>query len=304
MSEDALIVVGGPAVSEKDRLVSVDSLRPVQVLGGDKFTALDGFSLPTNSGMSNLVSVDGQLIWSSGDDLLVGSRHQHRSLPVADLADVHEITIEDQHILIANTRADEAIVLDRTSLKVIERLRPRNEGIHHLNQAFVGLDGFRYALVHHLERRQLRKRVAGRLLKVQGDGGVINLDTGELHDLRLTAPHSARLINGQTWILDSGRARVLIYDNKWLSLDKIALAGWGRGAAVSADGQILWVGLSPLRPRYQGFVEGPSIPRPAIVAIDITTRHVIQTVPVEGVDQINGVHLINRTQLELDEPAT
>ncbi len=297
MSEPIVVVVGGPSPSVKDRGVPADELRPVQVLTGNTLQSVENFPVPKGQGVSNIAAFDEFLLWTSGSELLFGTPDIHRLLDIPGLDDIHEITVCDNQILVANTSADEVIVLDRRTHELTERLSPSHKGTHHLNQAFVGLDGARHALVHHIEGRELRKRLAGRILKMQGDGGVINLETGELHHLRLTAPHSVRLIDDKFWILDSGRARIVVLDKNWQEVESIQVGGWGRGAALSKDGQTLWVGLSPLRPRYRGFVEGQEIETPTIAAVDIASRAIRQSFTVRGVDQINGVHLVANRNL-------
>lgn len=291
-----IVVSGGPSQHEADRSVDDSSLRPVQALVGDGFVSLERFIPQLGRGVSNMVEADGEIWWTDGTDLHVDDA----AIEIDALDDVHELATDGSKLLVANTGAEECLVLQRSSREVIERFRVGDSTLH-LNQVFVGLDGRRMGLVHHVEGRQISKRVAGRLLKIQGDGGVIELDTGRRRSLRLTAPHSARIVGDEMWIADSGRARILRYDERWQLLGSIPTAGWGRGAVVA--GTTFWLGLSPLRPRYRGFVEGPAVDRPEVHAFDVESHSVVAHYVLEGIDQVNGVHDISEPLLGLNEEA-
>ncbi len=287
-----IVVVGGTASHRDDRRIDPAALRPIQAVRDGNMLPVTKFPCPPGRGVSNVVDAGGFLIWSSGDDLMRTELDgATRSLPVDDLSDVHELTLVDDAVLIANTGRDEVVAFDPNAEAVIGRHR-LGVGPYHLNQAFAGLDGGRYGLVHHVSGRQLHRRVSGRLLKMQGDGGVISLDDGTAIPLRLTAPHSARTVGGELWILDSGRARIVRYDERWRECGTIGLSGWGRGAVLDAHRR-LWVGVSPLRPRYRGFVHGGAVERPAIEVIDTEVCAVVERFEVGAMDQISGVHDLN-----------
>lgn len=282
-----LVVTGGSAKHPEDRRVDPQRMRAVQALGSNGFDAVAGFSPGAAEGVSNLAVVGSDIWWSTGADLRIGPTGA--PVHVASLDDVHELTVTGACVLLANTGREEVVEVDTERLEVTRRYRIA-EGILHMNQVFDGLDGRRYALVHHVTGRQFRRRVAGRLLKVQGDGGVIDLERGTPIPLRLTAPHSARLVEGEVWIADSGRARVVRYDEDWKPVGSFPTTGWGRGAGV-VDGTY-WLGLSPLRPRYRGFVDGIAITRPEVHAIDIRTLAPVERFVMDGIDKINGLHVV------------
>lgn len=279
-----IVVAGGPTRHLDDRTVDAGSLVPLQGLGPDGFCKVVGFDVGAGVGVSNLALVGSDIWWSDGSDVRVGP--EGLGVEVADLADVHELTAVNGRLALANTGRDEVVFVDPLARAETARERP-GDGRLHLNQAFEGLDGRPFALVHHVHGRQLVNRVKGRLLKVQGDGGLIALDGHHPVPLRLTAPHSARLVGGEVWIADSGRARVVRYDEHWVEIGSFPTAGWGRGAVV-ADG-FYWLGLSPLRPRYRGFVDGPAVDQPEVHVFDVRTQELVDRYSIDGIDQINGV---------------
>src|SRR5207244_847381 len=100
----------------------------------------------------------------------------------------------DGTLWIANTGRDEAVAFDLATEKVVDRMpvrsvrgseaaEPRAPGAgetvdrFHANQITRALDGKLYVLVHHVDGKQLVKYVAQRLVKMQGNGGVIELAT-------------------------------------------------------------------------------------------------------------------------------
>lgn len=290
-----IVVAGGPARHPGDRSTPPDRLTPVLALRGASLVPVEGFVPVEGRGVSNMAAVGDEVWWTSGADLLRGP-HGVPVLP-GPWVDVHELTVDGDQLLMANSGQEEVVVVDTSGSAPAEKGRDRiAEGILHLNQVFVGLDGHRYGLVHHVGGRQLTRRIAGRLLKQQGDGGVIRLDDGHRVPLRLTAPHSARRVGDEMWVADSGRSRVVRYDVEWNVTGSFPVAGWGRGACVIDS--VYWIGLSPLRPRYRGFVEGRAVTAPELQAIDIESRTVVDRFELDGIDQVNGVHEFRPGQVE------
>lgn len=276
---DELIVLGSLAQHEHDRLHTEDSLRPVQVLRSGRFEPLEvqwpsplgaSTGVPFNSG----VALASQNTVHTVDRILTG------------LHDVHELSVDEDALWIPNTGSNELL---RVSLNGDVEHRPIGNGYHHCNQVFRCVAGQRWVLVHHVHGRQFLRRVAGRVLKSQGDGGLLSLDGTENVELRLAAPHSARIVGDENWILDSGRAVVRRFSDTWHELGQIPLGGWGRGAHVTDDHAFMYVGLSPLRRRYQSVSKVAAVEMPEVHVIDVQQRAVVEKWSVDGIDQINGL---------------
>ncbi len=278
-SETALIVLGSLAQHEHDRVHTEDSLRPVQVLRTDHFEPLD-VQWPSPLGASTGIEFNGGVALSSQNTIHMAD------VVLTGLSDVHELTVDDASLWVPNTGNNE--LLKVSSNGDIEH-RPVGAGYHHCNQVFRCVAGRRWVLVHHVHGRQLLRRVAGRVLKSQGDGGLLSLDRMENQELRLAAPHSARVVGDENWILDSGRAVVRRYAADWTELGQIPVGGWGRGAHVTPDQSYVYVGLSPLRRRYQSISQATAVETPEVHVIDVQTQTVVEKWPVDGIDQINGL---------------
>lgn len=251
------------------------------------------------------------MFYSSGADLwqLDSARRATLLCDVRELVDVHEIGYERDRILIANTRRDEIAsfqprggAVDRLSL---ESFRGRAGGLadpresaldrFHVNQAFRGIDGHLWALVHHFEGWQLLRRVIGGVIKSHGDGGVLNLDTRSAINLRLAAPHSVRIVGGEYWLLNSGCNEIAVYSPTWEKRRTMPSAGWGRGLAVS--GEIAYVGISPLRRRYRPLADR-SDQEPMIQAVHVSSGKSLTCALLRNLEQVNNVYRVARALAE------
>jgi hypothetical protein len=164
----------------------------------------------------------------------------------------------------------------------------------HCNQVFEGFDGSRYILVHYaLGNSQLIRRAARRLLnKRQGNGGVINLDTGEVVSLGLKGPHTVRKVQGNYWICDSGRSRIDVYDPNWILRETISSKGWVRGADGSNSSGMFYMGISQFRKRYLAL--NPSVQQtPNMVqAISMETKEPVGELVLCGVERVTNVYIL------------
>ena len=252
---EAIVVVGALATRPPDRNLQRDEIRPVQVFtadGVEPVPALDRGEF----GMSSLVirAEAGVVYGSSGNDFfrldLAGGAITDLGI---DLQDSHEVTEIDGELWIANTGRDEAVAFDLATEKVARRVAVRSRGNaagaspatdprdtgetvdkFHANQIVRCLDGKLYVLVHHVDGKQIVKYVAQRLVKMQGNGGVIELETGRPVPLALSGPHSIQAVGAdEQWICDSRAGVLRVYDRGWREHTQIPCAGWGRGVSVS-----------------------------------------------------------------------
>jgi hypothetical protein len=136
--------------------------------------------------------------------------------------------------------------------------------------------------------------VAARVIKSQGDGGVLDLERHRARRLGLSAPHSVRVVGDTYWVLDSGKATVGVFDRDWQSSGSFATSGWGRGAAVADDATTVYIGMSPIRRRYLPFASGRALTVPAVEAFDSATRSSLGVLELQHIEQVNNVYLVDR----------
>jgi len=129
------------------------------------------------------------------------------------------------------------------------------------------------------------------------DGGcIVDVPTGEVVSTGLSMPHSPRLHNGQLWVLDSGRGRLLTVDQKTGETETvIELSGYTRGLAFA--GRYALIGLSQIRETavFGGVPVAEKYPeRPCGVAIvDIVTGRQVGLIEFLGsVREVFDVQLL------------
>ena len=315
----AILVTGAQCRREEDRTIpDRSSVRSLQILTRDATIVGSSLDRLGAHGLRGATPdlVRNRIILSTGEDLteLDLTSKTMTSLAVKGIDDAHDITVlADGGLLIANSGADEIIEVDiagverqRTSLDSFRSHRARQPIDHHrrdagalaprsaagqdhfhVNQAFVGHNGHRFALVHHIDGFRPISHVAARLVG-HGRGGVLDLDAHRYHALRLRAPHSVRPWRDGFLVLDSGRQCVITLDRWWYPTGSYCVPGWGRGADRDADGTI-WVGLSAIRPRYSNAWthSGPN----SVVALNQHLQVIAQR-ELTNVDEVWAVHVV------------
>jgi hypothetical protein len=231
-----------------------------------------------------------------------------------ELKDSHEVTEIDGTLWIANTGRDEAVAFDLATEKVATRVPVRSarrpaasaarpgddDGTEtvdkfHANQIVRTLDGKLSVLVHHVDGKQTVKYVAQRLVKMQGNGGVIELETGRGTPLSLSVPHSIAVVSAdEQWICDSRAGLLRVYDRAWRERAQIPCAGWGRGVAVSERSGHVFVGISSIRKRYLQVIPTSQHSQNMVQAFDVAGRALAGETPVPNVETINNVYLVSR----------
>lgn len=322
-THDGLLVLGSLNANPADREADRSDIRPAQIYQDGELCPLSGLRSWGELGISSLAwHADRplQLYVSTGADLRLLDLETGavRQVDVPRLRDVHEMTVIGERLWLANTGRDEAVAVDPAGGRVDERIElaalangsrhgERADGPtdadasqdadrFHCNQVLEGFDGRLYALVHHVDGRQRRQRIAGRLLKRQGDGGVLDLETGEGTALELKAPHTVRKIGRRYWVLDSGNARLNVYDRDWRPAGSVETVGWGRGGALSRDGRRYYVGISATRKRYLGLVPGRGQRRNLIQVFTTADLAAAGEIAVPRVEQVNNVYVLSREQ--------
>jgi len=317
---EAIVVVGALATRPPDRNLQRDEIRPVQVFtadGVEPVPALDRGEF----GMSSLVirAEAGVVYGSSGNDFfrldLAGGAITDLGI---DLQDSHEVTEIDGELWIANTGRDEAVAFDLATEKVARRVAVRSRGNaagaspatdprdagetvdkFHANQIVRCLDGKLYVLVHHVDGKQIVKYVAQRLVKMQGNGGVIELETGRPVPLALSGPHSIQAVGAdEQWICDSRAGVLRVYDRAWREHTQIPCAGWGRGVSVSDARGCVYVGISSIRKRYLQVIPTSQHSANMLQAFDTAGHTLIGETVVPNIETINNVYVVSRETAE------
>jgi Domain of unknown function (DUF4915) len=309
-ADRALIVTGSLFAHQLDRCLQREQIWPVQVILDGIVRRVPFFDDKGSMGISALAFADdGQIpasiFYSTGADLaefnpVTGDVVEH---PVERLIDVHEMLFDRGAVHIANTGNDEIVSYSpqtrecrRSSLAPFRSgARPAEADGYvdrfHANQAFRGLDGKLWVLVHHVAGWQRLRRVMGKMLKGQGDGGVINLDENRGVALNLSSPHSVRVVRGEYWVMNSGHHEVNVYSPDWRKLRSFACCGWGRG--MDANGNVVYGGMSPRRKRYLSIFERFD-PRCWLQAFDATSGEPLGQVVIQNMEQVNNIYCVNR----------
>lgn len=317
----SLLVCGTLHPRPSDRQLNRSQVKAVQVLVDGRWCPCPDLAALGTIGMYSIIRLPNGLGWlaTTGSDLI---RYDPETgvmvtLDVPGLDDVHDLCVVDGTVLLANTGADEIIEVSLDSWRVSERQPIRRGRIpltrfvpevptgtlvqahdkFHLNQIFVGLDGEVWGTVHNVDGRQVLLHKMGEIIKAHGNGGVVNLHTGHVHELRLSSPHSIRTVGDRYVVFDSGAAMVQVFSADWHLEGRFPTLGWGRGVDISPDGRWLVAGMSPIRKRYANRV--PMVSRTftsAVEVFDTTNFERMGRLEVPHVEEIYSVTLISATE--------
>lgn len=320
--EDILLIVGSLNANIADRNIKREEVKTVQSYTNGEFSEIPFFTSQGELGVSSICFQDIEsTIWyyTTGADFkrLDLETGQVDDIFIPQLKGVHEITWINNSIWLSNTFFDEIIEFSIVEQKVVKRIKlqqaanplkeveenevdPSNlkrQNKFHCNQIFADYDGKLKALVHHVNGEQIINRVAQKLLKSQGNGGVLDIENGSTKRLKLKAPHSVRMVNHQYWIFDSGHAQLNVYDKDWKLIKEVAMAGWGRGGDYSANSKIYYAGVSAKRNRYLAFNEenrGENM-----VQCFNRNYNIEKDFVVPNIEQVNNIYIVSSLQLEL-----
>lgn len=320
--DQVLLVFGSVNANPADRNLKRSEVSTLQYIGPDlKLRMTDLFKGWGTLGLSAMTLIPGsesRFFITTGStvlfvDLLADNPVQPLKIP--KLRGVHEISIIKERLWITNTYYDEVIAYDYQKQRLVKRLKltprkvseldeqnidPDDEvriNKFHCNQVFENYNGQICLLVHHVTGEQVMRRIAQKLVKTQGDGGVLGVDSEKLYRLGLKAPHSVRLIEGNYWVFDSGHFELAVFDKSWGLLNRINLSGWGRGGCYSAYSNTFFAGISSPRRRYLKFLEGSS-KKNQIRAVDSRKMEIVRSWDIEGIEQVNNLYLVKRSFLE------
>ncbi len=331
--DEAVIVVGSQAFNEADRSLDRLQIRSLQILRSGATVSRGRFDRLGARGLRDFLPLhDGvHALTTTANDLVLHnlSTNAQATWAVHDLADIHTLTAVGESVLVASTATDEIVeigldgsVRDRVSLAGLrhEKAQPiahdrvfggavgagggggredQAETLHaqdhfHANEAFVGHDNHRYAVVHHASGFRPILHATNRLVG-HGSGGVVDLTDMRAYDLELVAPHSARRVAGGYAVIDSGRQRLVLTDHAWKATGTVDLPGWGRGFGISPDAATWFVGISATRRRY---LRPKQTSVPNAVAV-VRSGRTVATRVITGVEQIWSVHVVSAAFAEL-----
>ena len=307
-----LLILGSQNSKVEDQELTRDQIRPVQILRATG--EVEEISFFNSWGKVGVSSVAWQRsnpseLYVSDNDLIfrLNTRTgEYSSLDISDLGDIHDIHIYDGILTIANTEYDEIVCYDLDTDQITNRLSLASyreeldktdyaEGQvkdrFHCNQAFKDYNGNLCALIHNITGWQYYRIVLEMLVRRQGDGGIINLDTGEIKHLKLQSPHTVRLINNEYWIQDSTDKSTKIYDKNWELTDSIDTSGFGRGMDFSEKQNVGYVGISATRKRYLRVIPTNEKLSNRVMVVDLTSKKELGFHPIPNIEQMDNVYL-------------
>lgn len=319
LNNDKLLVVGSLNWNSADREVERSDLQTVQVLSNKGFEPIFFFDAWGELGVSSFsADPENRFRWfaSTGNDLveidlLNGTITSHF---VNRLDDVHEMDFINGHLWISNTGRNEVVVYDVNNRCTVDRFLLNNGGKsnyrnsdieaediahYHVNQIFTDMAGEPCVLVHNTTGRQFFKRAAGKFIKSQGAGGIIELESRRVAKLNLKAPHNVRIVGDEYWICNSGHMLVSRFDANWKNVGEFPTKGFGRGVALNLQDNRIYIGTSKTRKRYLGmFPKGEEVPN-LIQAFSIGDQSLEYEVLVPNVEQVSNIYILDDRQYEL-----
>lgn len=128
---------------------------------------------------------------------------------------------------------------------------------------------------------------------VDGRGVIFSGETRDIFARGLTRPHSARLINGQVWVDNSGYGELgYCKDGKFEAAVK--LPGWTRG--LCARQNVAFVGTSRVIPRFSQYAPGLDVNKSicGIHAVDLESGEILGSVTWRSGNQIFAIEWVDR----------
>jgi hypothetical protein len=322
--DNVILIFGSINGNVNDRTMTRQEISTLQYLDHNmEVNSTDLFSEWGELGLSSLVLLPDRpnafFLTTGRDIFFIDSKGEGQITPISipKLRGVHEISIIENVLWISNTYYDEVIAYDYNNERVMQRLKlspgkideldertiDANDEIRinkfHCNQIFQGYDKRNYLLVHHVTGEQTIKRVAQKLIKSQGGGGVVSIDMVDQHKLKMKAPHSVRKIYGEYWVFDSGHSDLNIYDRHWSLQNSLQLGGWGRGGCLEETTGHFFAGLSSPRRRYFKFLDNEEQKKNKILAIDAKGKKVIREWELDKIEQVNNLYCVPRSFLDV-----
>lgn len=311
-----LLVLGSQNAKEEDQKLSRSEIHPVQLLTKEgEVKPVKFFNDWGKVGVSSIAwdeRFPKELFVSINDEIRrldVNSR-EYETLELGVIGDLHDIHFINDLLWISNTEYDEAIGYDPVKREVVKRLSlsefrwsvdlaneedetfEKVKDRFHCNQVFTNYDGDLCVLIHSINGWLFYRVLFEMLVKKQGDGGIINLETKEVQQLRLQSPHSVRKIDGEYWIQDSSDLSTKIFDKNWKHTDTIKTGGFGRGVDVSEEDNRVYIGLSATRKRYLKVIPSSEYHANRIFITTVDKRKKLDEIPIPNIEQMDNVYIL------------
>lgn len=312
-----IVVLGSLNAHTADRAMGRDEINSMQIIDDNiRVTPVHYFDSWGELGLSSMCwspKDPSALYVATGSSIYCVNVDKGRvtDLEVPGLGDIHEISMYGNAIWVSNTKDDELVCYDTSTSEVSSRInlkqfRSKEPSIaneidsatddkFHVNQVFRGYDDSLYALMHAVTGHQRTKRLAQKLVKSQGQGGVVNVTEGTKHSLNLKAPHSVRLINDEYWVFDSARFKIAVFDQEWNLVRELETPGFGRGGAFDTETAYYYAGISATRKRYMGLLpSNDSIPN-LVQVVDTNSYRELGRITLDSIEQINNIYCIDNS---------
>ncbi len=311
-----LLVLGSQNSKKEDQKLTRSEVRPVQMLSRDgKLKEISFFNDWGKVGVSSIAwdeRFPGELFVSVNDEIrrLDVATNKYETLELGTIGDLHDIHFLGDKLWISNTEYDEAVAYDPVKHEVVRRVsldeyRWKLDSINndeevekvkdrfHCNQVFRDYNGDLCVLIHSIHGWLLYRVLFEMLVKKQGEGGIINLETKEVKELKLHSPHSVRKINGEYWIQDSSGLTTKIFDQNWNQTDTIETGGFGRGVDFSEEDNRVYIGLSATRKRYLRVIPTSEYHSNRIFITTIDERKKLDEISIPNIEQLDNVYILN-----------
>ena len=320
--DDIILIFGSMNANADDRTITRSEVRTLQYIDSElNLHSTSLFQSWGELGLSSMVFLPGstrQFFITTGKHIFLidfDADEVVKPVMIPKLRGVHEISIIKNQLWISNTYFDEVICYDYVQETVKQRLKLTADQIQqvdekqidpedtirinkfHCNQIFEGFDGKEYLLVHHVTGEQIVKKVAQKLIKSQGGGGVLHMPVKKAHKLKMKAPHSVRWVEGQYWVFDSGHGELDVYDQAWKLVQKIDIGGWGRGGCYLKHTRTFFAGISSPRRRYLKFLD-TTPKKNKVLAINSDDKSIRSAMEIDHIEQVNNLYHVKRTFLE------
>ncbi|MEX0720274.1 MAG: DUF4915 domain-containing protein [Balneolaceae bacterium] len=319
-----LLILGSQNAKVEDQKLKRSEIRPVQILyKNGEVKPVNFFKEWGEVGVSSIAwdeRFSGELFISINDEIrrFDGPNKTYSTLDLGKIGDLHDIHFIDGLLWVSNTEYDEAIAYDAKQGEVSHRIsldefRLKLDDISdgeeykkvkdrfHCNQVFRNYNDELCVLIHSISGWQFYRVLFEMLVKKQGDGGVINLENNEVHQLKLQSPHSVRKIKDQYWIQDSSDLSTKIFDKDWKHSATIKTGGFGRGVDFSEEENIAYIGLSSTRKRYLKVIPTSDYHVNRVFVADINLKKKITEIPVPNIEQMDNVYILDEEMRSIFE---
>lgn len=305
-----MIVIGSINKNSIDNTLPRNKLNSFNLILDNKIIHLEKFKDIGKYGINAIATLNkNEFFYATYDSVFIYNIKKKTSekLNIPKLGDIHEIDIYNNHLWISNTDYNElvSINLNNNNIKRInleEIIVRKFDQKFHVNQIFQNKNNQICCLVHHVDGNQTKRILSGKILKNQGNGGIINIETSKFYNLNLKSPHTVthHKLSKTYFIFDSGNFDLVQFDYDWKKISKLNINGFGRGACLSKNNpNILYACVSKARNRYLKFFDIEKQNENMVLTIDLNNFKIINSLTVPNVEQLSNIYESDFNYLEL-----